>query len=93
MDDVPQYMTFVVRGDGEEYGVFQCGNRIKQFLSVFPSDLFQYQMFHDTMDQAIAHLSNVWITVNEISDGLAFLAEVVKQRPHRSLYFETCGNC
>lgn len=92
MDDVPQYMTFVVRGDGEEFGVFAHGAS-KKFLSVFPSDLFQYQIFHDSMDQAINHLSDIWKKINNLTEHTAFLCEVVKQRSHHAMLVDCIGNC
>lgn len=93
MDEVPQYITFVVRGDGEEYGIFTHGGRIKKFLSVFPSDLFRHQKFHTDIDQAINHLANVWKKVNNLTEHTAFLAEVVKQRGHHVMMPDYIGNC
>lgn len=92
MHTVPQYMTMLIRKDGEEFGVFYYGDRIKKFLSVFPSDLFQHGACHDSVDQAIEYMGTVWQSVNNIVDNTAFAIEMVRQREHVAVV-NYCGTC
>ncbi len=79
MDSVPQYITLLVRRDGEEFGIFSHGHKISKYQSVFPSDLYHHGLVHDSMDQAIAYMSKIWQNYTKAKDASDFAVEMIRQ--------------
>jgi hypothetical protein len=79
---VTQYMSILVRKDGEEFGVLFLGDTNYTFQSVFPSDLFSYQKLHETYLEALEYLESIWKRFTIPQKENAFYIEMVRQREH-----------
>lgn len=86
-----QYMSILVRHDGEEYGILLLGDTKPKYQTIFPSDMFQFQMIHDTYLEALDYLESIWIKMTNKIETNAFYVEMVRQRQYLSM--EACGTC
>lgn len=86
-----QYMSILVRNDGEEYGILLLGDVKQKYQSIFPSDLFHFQMLHETWEDALDYLEDIWIKMTNKIEINAFYIEMIRQRQYGDL--EACGSC
>jgi hypothetical protein len=84
-------MSILVRNDGEEYGILLLGDVKQKYQSIFPSDLFHFQMLHETWEDALDYLEDIWIKMTNKIEINAFYIEMIRQRQYGDL--EACGSC
>lgn len=83
MQQVPQYMTLLIRKDGEEFGVFFYGSKRNKYRSIFPFDLADKEAMHETVELAIEYIGTIYQAHNNIvNQPKRFCQEMVRQREH-----------
>jgi hypothetical protein len=80
MDVKPSYRTILVRNDGQEFGLFNYGGRPVKFRSIFPGDLRQHELTHDTAVDALNHINKVWMQDSNTTDDTAFGFRIEAQK-------------